>query len=79
MQFQLYGFGSVMSWILFGFEAFSRGGESILQFDPSGKNFKVYFSGTKSTVLPANVFKKQKCFFVLFFHCGVFLLWKSVS
>ena len=31
-----------------------------------------------SSVLPASVFKKQKCFFVVFFHYGVFLLWKSV-
>ena len=32
----------------------------------------------KFPVLPASVFKKQKCFFVLFFHHGVFLLWKRV-
>lgn len=36
MQLQLYGFGSVMSWILFSVEAFSDGGK-ILQFEPHGK------------------------------------------
>ena len=36
MQVQLYGFGSIISWVLFMVETVSRGNASVLQFDPSG-------------------------------------------
>ena len=37
MQVQLYGFGSIISWVLFWVEAVSRGNASVLQFDRNGK------------------------------------------